>query len=230
MPKEPQDGALDALPEFSQTTGPIRDDLDPAVTTLGDSADPSIPKSPAQPTTPTRNRPGAGAETGHGPTGTTSSPASSEAVDVDGSLEQLGAGLSHLVGLAANKVANRTAMARGHQPSQRWLMTDDEAAAIGGALGRLGANHVPEELESGDAGELLVIGSVAIGYTMRNLAGISAEDMARVQRGEAIDVQPVQPQPQQAPQAAQQPVDPFVPPQDNVAEAATQADPIIAQL
>lgn len=231
MPKESQDETLDGLPQFAETTGPVREP-DPSP-----SADPSTQTSPAQPTTQTRSRRQASAVTDPGPKGTTSSPASSEeSIDVEQSLGELGAGLSHLAGMVANKTVNRAAVAKGRQPSPRWLMTEAEANSIGAALGRIGARQVPSELESGDAGDLLQIGSTAIGYVFRNVAGMSGEDLERAQRGAPIETQATQTQP--APQPAQQPVDPFVPPapapssgaQEELETPATQADPIIAQL
>lgn len=219
MPTENPDEGLDGLPQFQEATTP------PPARTTAPSDAPSTPTSGAQPTTPTRP-PSAGAgETGPEKRATTSSPASSEpSPEVDEALEQLGEGIAHLAGLVANKATKRK--------DDRWLMLPDEAHAIGGALGRIGARQVPAELVDGDGGDLLTIGSVALGYTMRNLAGISADDMERLrlQQGHApeerpIDVQPMQPQPAPPPQQG-----PAAPGAHDVDEPATQASPIIAQL
>jgi hypothetical protein len=219
MPKEIDEEGLDGLPEFQETTDPPG----PLARMTG-SAVPSTQVNEVPPTTPTRP-PSAGAgETGPEKRATTSSPGSSKPdPELEQALEQFGSGVAHLAGMVANKAHCRRIRAL----DEKWIMLEDEASTIGGALARIAGRQVPSELTEGDGGDLLVIGSVALGYTMRNLVGVSQEDIARFERGEM----PIEAR-AQAPAEQPLPADPHSPPAAgaDVEQPATQASSIIAQL
>lgn len=214
-----EDEELEALPQFKTPPNGTRT-TDPPV-------DQSTPTSEAQRTIPTRPSHD-GEKTDPGRKDTSSSPGSSKPdPELQQALEQFGSGVANLAGFVANKAHCK----RARTLDDKWIMLDVEASTIGEALARIAGRQVPKELTEGDGGDLLAIGSVALGYTMRNLVGVSLDDIARFERGEM----PIEAQAQEAPPPAQQapPADPHSPPpapSSDVAPPATQASPIIAQL
>ncbi len=82
-------------------------------------------------------------------------------------LENFSGGLFELAGLAANRVMQR----RTHSNTRLWIVTEEEAEDFGAAAGRILARRVPEELAEGDGADALIMGSVLLGYSMRNVSG-----------------------------------------------------------
>lgn len=78
---------------------------------------------------------------------------------------------------AVGVLANRAYYKRTGERSERWRFTQAEATALGGALGRIAANRLPEQLVEGEGGDLFVIVAVAGGYLVRNAFGISEDEM-----------------------------------------------------
>ena len=90
---------------------------------------------------------------------------------LDDELGALGASLADVAG----RIINRAYRARTKTESRLWLVTDEEAEAFGAAASRIAARRIPDELaEEGDASDALIMGSVALGYALRNFAGEAA--------------------------------------------------------
>jgi hypothetical protein len=90
---------------------------------------------------------------------------------LEGELEELGASILDVAGRALNRIYRR----RTQTSSRLWLATQDETEAFGAAAARIAARHLPDELaEDGDPADGLVLGSVALGYVLRNTAGLEA--------------------------------------------------------
>jgi hypothetical protein len=80
--------------------------------------------------------------------------------------------------LALGIGANRLYRARTGEQTARWMLTEDEAQEIGGALARMAARRVPEQLVEGENGDLLVIAATSLGYVLRNALDLSEELVA----------------------------------------------------
>jgi hypothetical protein len=160
---QPEEGDLGAVPGFRNLSpndpliNPILSDLDPSGTPDQPTTSTQNPPPPDEPTRPPKTPP--------------SSPTSIDP-EVDEALAGLGAGAFHVLGVMVNKAAQR----RNHSNTRLWLATEDEANAFGDALGRIAARRVPEELADGDGADLLVMGSVALGYGIRNGMGVADND------------------------------------------------------
>lgn len=90
---------------------------------------------------------------------------------LDAELEELGASIFDIAGRALNRLYRR----RTQTESRLWLATPEESEAFGAAAARIAERHMPEELaEDGDPADAMVMGSVALGYVLRNTAGEEA--------------------------------------------------------
>lgn len=228
------DEALDGLPEFAPPTGP--NPYEESGRAPSPSDGPSTPTSPHPPTSstpppnpfrePTDQPP---------PRSTSSSTASSD--DVDKAFDQLGSGLATMGGALLNKATQR----KGKAPHDRWLMTEEEANGIGGALGRLAARRVPEELKEGDNAEVLELVTVGGAYIARNAVGLTPTEMATAAHAATSSPRPPAPAPAHPP-AAPQGANPFAPTEapatvvttepspGDLEQAATQASPLVELL
>jgi hypothetical protein len=142
---------LEQIPGFTAPrTMPASDPLDTDLTTMSEGYDdPSTPSSPPQLTTSTQTPgPDAGQDS---PKGNSPSSTASIEPDVGDALGDLGKVAALLVGVGVNKAT--------HQPkdSTKWLMTEEEAETIGGALARMGARRVPEQLVEGEMAEAMAV-------------------------------------------------------------------------
>lgn len=126
---------------------------------------PSEPRSPP----PTEPPPSASEKT--------SSRASTDEAtpDVAGELGGFFASIAKL----ASMLGNRATRAKRKVETDLWLMTDDEAFAIGAPFGRIAARRAPAELVEGDGPDLMAAGAATLGYAAHNLAGMSAADVER---------------------------------------------------
>jgi hypothetical protein len=109
--------------------------------------------------------------------------------------------------LAIGIGANRLYRARTGEQGTRWMLTEEEATEIGGALGRMMTRRLPEGLVTGENGDLLVIAGTAAGYLLRNVLELdeatynAAQDEAR-RLLEDEQLEPRGPVPPPAPPAA----------------------------
>jgi len=94
------------------------------------------------------------------------------------------------LGLAANRLYQR----RTGDRSQRWLFTEEESQALAGAVGRITARRLPEQLVEGEGGDVLLIVGVTGGYLVRNALGVTEAQM-RAAAGEPAPGQPPAPVP-----------------------------------
>jgi hypothetical protein len=83
--------------------------------------------------------------------------------------------------LAIGIGANRLYRARTGEQTSRWMLTEEEASEIGGALGRMMARRLPEGLVTGENGDLLVIAGTAAGYLLRNVLELDEATYAAAQ-------------------------------------------------
>lgn len=180
------DGTLDGLPEFGRPRG--RDPYEEIDPDPSHDADPSTPTSPPPSTSSTRppitDPPTESPSTAKT---TSSSPVSSDVLE---GFEQLGTAVAATSGIALNRLTQR----RGRAPHRRWLMTEDEAKGIGGAMGRLLAKRVPEELVDGDGGEVLELVTVGGAYLVRNALGVTDEEIDAA-NADGVPVSEVRPNP-----------------------------------
>ena len=224
---------LEQIPGFTAPrTMPASDPLDTDLTTMSEGYDdPSTPSSPPQLTTSTQTP---GPDSGQdSPKGNSPSSTASIEPDVGDALGDLGKVAALLVGVGVNKAT--------HQPkdSTKWLMTEEEAETIGGALARMGARRVPEQLVEGENAEILVIGITLVNYGSRNLLDASPEQMAEAMavaqtRGE---LQRTAPPPRETPPPSSPPPPTRpkgalrdLPADYGVAEAAPEPPSVIAQI
>jgi hypothetical protein len=114
-------------------------------------------------------------------------------------LENFSGGVFELAGLAANRVVQR----RTHSNTRLWLVTEEEAEDFGAAAGRILARRVPEELAEGDGADALIMGSVILGYAMRNVTGNVTQPPGE-ELAPGVAYQPPPPAPQPPPRAAEQ--------------------------
>lgn len=150
------------------------------------------------------------------------------AVSLSGELEEelvyLTGGAFETVGAVLNRLERR----RTRSATRMWLVSQEEAERFGTAAGRIAGRHIPDELKQGDGADLVIMGSVALGYVQGNLAG--RDDLERSGQLPA----PVQPPPPVAP-ASPRPVQPpagtpvasVVPAPIEGAEAATPPPPSV---
>lgn len=91
---------------------------------------------------------------------------------------------------------------RRGQPTRRWIVTDEEAEAFAAPAARIAERHLPEELKQGDAKDVVVMGSVAVEYGVRNMADLEAPPPAPAPQPEAHLHEPGPPPPAPAPPLA----------------------------
>ena len=155
------------LPGFSQPQTMPVDPLPPEATVTG----------PTTQSSPTPDRPKVSGPADESappaPSGRTTGTSSTTSSEVDEALAGYGAAGFMLATAAINKAAE----ARTHQPTSRWLATEEETQRFGDALGRIAGRRVPDELtESGDAVDYLIMGEVALSYGLRTVLNLSAEE------------------------------------------------------
>lgn len=115
--------------------------------------------------------------------------------------------------MALGVVVNRGYYRRTGEASRRWLFTEEEATALAGALGRISARRLPEQLVDGEGGDLFVIVGVTGGYLVRNALGITEAQMtaAAAAAGQVPSPDQARPEPVRdptpAPAAAADPVE-----------------------
>jgi hypothetical protein len=162
--------------------------------------------------------------------------------------------------MALGAVVNRAVDRKKPVKTKRWLMAEDEAGAIGSAVGLLATRRIPAELTEGDGEQVLGIAVVLIGYAVRNLLNVSPDELAAASGGGPVPATsypvpvPVAQQPAQGwPTAPEhrvqpQPAAPFPAPPpppapvpvapapriasgfDGIDEPASQASEVVAQL
>lgn len=149
----------------------------------------SISSSPPPP--PTTDRPS--------PSPASSSPASTELANTLGALIASGARVLSML-------PNRAIARRRRLETDLWLMTEEEAIAIGTPLGRIAARKAPAELIDGDGSDVVEAGAALITYAAHNAAGMSAADLERLQRGgPPPQAAPPPPEPSREPEPAPAP-------------------------
>lgn len=130
-------------------------------------------------------------------------------------LENLTGGVFELAGVAINRVVKM----RSRSNTRLWLVTEEEAEDFGTAAARILERRVPEELAEGDGADVLIMGSVLLGYGMRNAAGQAAPVP------EGTEAPPSYAGP---PPASQPPPQSAEPPQAQPSAAASPAAPVRA--
>lgn len=200
-PPASADDELGDLPGFKAPAEPLEEDHPDQATS---PAGPSTTLPPPEETSPPAADPG--------DTRPSSTPVSISA-ELRDELENLTGGAFELAGLAANKFMQR----RTRSNTRLWIVSEDEAEDFGAAAGRILARRVPEELAEGDGADAVIIGSVVLGYAMRNIAGQPAPALP----GEELRVQAP---PQPGPTAQEAPSPPAVAPP---AAPARTGDPVV---
>ena len=167
MPKTTSpDPDLDELPGFAQSEEPPAMDL-PDDELLDESS-----QSQDQPTTSPSPSPPAsepGSSTTPLPSTTTSTEEREPDLELTDGLEYLAGGLFELVGQMLNRMAR---VRRRGQPTSLWIVTDEEAERFAAPIARIADRHLPTELRSGDARDVVIAGSVAMDYGLHNAAGV----------------------------------------------------------
>jgi len=176
---EINDASNDALPQFAPVdpaSQPHRAPETPEAPAPSTPTNP-VPPMPSSPPTPPTYQPATSSteERRSPPSSSDDDEAFELDADLVAGLEQTGVGLAHLAGIGVNKLARRP------QGDHRWFMTEDEAGTIGGALARIAARRIPDELTEGDGEELVTIAGTLVGYGMRNAMGITGEQLAAAQ-------------------------------------------------
>lgn len=197
MPKSPSPQPESAepadLPGFRPSTTP-EEDLHPDETTQSPGPDTTSGQPTEDPSPP------AGAQR---PASERSSPVSISA-ELHDELENLTGGVFELAGVAINRLVK----IRSRSNTRLWLVTEEEAEDFGTAAARILERRVPEELAEGDGADVLIMGSVLLGYGMRNFSGQPAaipagtEDLRDISRAEPAPTTappPRQPPPPQQP-------------------------------
>jgi hypothetical protein len=110
--------------------------------------------------------------------------------------------------MLATAALNKLAEARTKQKTTRWLATQDEVEAFGGAAGRVARRRVPQELldSNENAADFIIMGEVVVTYGARTLLNLSPEEAAQAAQ-EYIEAQArpaPAPGPEEGPQAAAQ--------------------------
>ena len=187
MPSQPKSPRADQadLPGFAPLQG-------------NDQTPPDPPESPTPSTASSRQPPYREPASTVPDSASQPSPISISPEDFEDELTNLGANAFELGGIAINRFMRK----RNRTPlSTLWLATDDEAEAFGGAVSRMALRRVPEELRQGDPADLIVMGSVVVGYAMHNMAGVDGATMEHPQRPGEHSPPPTQAPPPPAPPA-----------------------------
>lgn len=178
MPKNPPHpaGELGALPGFKAAASPEEEEHPDE---LSPSPGPSATSSPpASSPSPSDEESGASTSSGTAftdePPPPPPRPTVSVSAELAAELENFSGGLFELAGLAANRLVR----ARQHSNTRLWLVTEEEAQDFGAAAGRLAARRIPDELKEGDGADVLIMGSVLLGYGTRNVMGVTGPDLA----------------------------------------------------
>lgn len=181
-----------AVPGFRPTTA---EEEDPWEGT-GRERPPSSPPSSSPVQSGTRPQEPSPAE----PTSHRTSTRRSTDPDVDEVLGALAAGTAQVLSVVANKAVRR----RAGVPTTRWLMTEDEAKALGEPLGKMATRKAPDAVTEGDGPDLVAAAAAILIYAARNLAGVSADEFdATVAAARVHDAQhPAEAQPAPAPAPA----------------------------
>jgi hypothetical protein len=171
MPKTTtsHDPDLDELPGFDQADlpDPLEDELLDEPESLQESPAPSTTSpSPSQPL----SAPGSSPTPSRSTKGSTD-PDPDPDLELAEGLEFLAGGLFDLFGQTMNRMAR---VRRRGQPTNRWIATDDEIEKFAEPAARIAERHLPDELKGGDAKDVIVMGSVAVEYGVRNLADLEA--------------------------------------------------------
>lgn len=163
---------LEAVPGFAPVSPDDPAPADPPAPNPPASEDPGTTSTPTTPPPP----PSPSTKPESSPSSTTSTEAG-EPVDVEGAVGQLGEGAAYLLGAGMNKAVK----SRTGKNTRAWLMSEREAAAIGAPLARIALRRVPDEMTVGDAGDGLALAAGLIGYGLRNVFGMSPEQMAALE-------------------------------------------------
>jgi hypothetical protein len=191
IPEEDETADLEGeLPQFAQ---PSPSDLPPARPTPPPSSAAPAP-SQAPPPSPSASPPPGPPRTAGS---TSSSTASFEAVQ--DSLGDLIGGL-FVIGAA---LLNRWEVKRTKHETERWKPLPEEVEAMGEVGERVAMRHLPEELTEGETADALVATAVLLGYTARNVFGVTETELMNGATP-APQRQPPPP-PQQAPPRRQEP-------------------------
>lgn len=159
-----QSDDLDQIPGFRRTESPEEFVHPDSEWSLPPSEDLSTTLPPSSP------RPD---EAGSGKSGPTPSSLGSISEELTDGLGNFGEAIFEVGGTALNKYFNK----RNHTNSTLWLVTDEEAEAFGNAAARIAARKVPEELQEGDPADAIIMASVLVRYGVRNITGLSREEM-----------------------------------------------------
>lgn len=190
-------------------------DVDNGTRPEPESPDPtrSSPSSEAPPTpspTPTSPPPppsGPASTTSPSSTASTSERPDPGAVGISAGVGAVGGEVVDAMALplvqALGVLVNRTYTRRTGDYSPRWLFTADESEALAGALGRITARRLPEQLVEGEGGDVFLIIGVTGGYLVRNAIGITEAQMAAAaaSRDEGPGPAPASPPPPAPPRA-----------------------------
>jgi hypothetical protein len=159
----------DDLPGFGPAQIPEPDDLDEELLEEQFPGQESHPTSTAPSTTsPSQSRPPPAPESREIPSPSTTGSTEHDE-DLAEGLEFLAGGLFELFGQTMNRMAR---VRRRGQRTGRWLVSDDEAEAFAEPVARIAERHLPDELKTGDAKDVVIAGSVALEYGVRNMADL----------------------------------------------------------
>lgn len=223
-PAESNAEGLAEVPGFRQPAspdqGPHPDELSPtpepsATSSRSEAASPSSPTdAPGDPSRSTT----ASTEVPDLPPPPPPAPLSAE---LEEELENLAGGLFELGGMVMNRVSRAR---RPGIPSRLWLVSEQEAEDFGAAAGRIAGRRVPEELKSGDGADVLIMGSVLLGYGMRNVSGVTVPEPAG---GGAGSPTTAEPPPTPPPAAGSVSAPPAAPPPPPHAASSRAGGPVV---
>jgi len=157
---ETTDDVVGALPRFDPGSP-----LDPPSELMEEEV-----ASPPPPTTSPPQPPGSR----DGPSersGTSSTGSSEPPVDLSDAFGELGKGIALVLGLVMNRLHDRMTRRR----SDAWLMTEEEAEAVGGAIGHMASRRVPQEVATGDGADAISGVAALIPWAARNLMPAAGE-------------------------------------------------------
>ena len=167
MPPTPRHApAQDDLPGFAPASHEeeLPGELLPGSPTPSTTSESPSPSAPGSATSPTRT----GSTTGSIEPEPDPEPTPLDPEVADG-LRYLAAGAFDIVG----QLINRAVRIRRRNPADTlWLVAEDEAERFSVLAARIAERHLPEELRSGDAADVIIMGSVGLEYAGHNLAGI----------------------------------------------------------
>lgn len=176
---QPPASELGELPGFRARVAAQEGETEPHPDELSPSPGPSATSPPPATSSPSQPEELPG-DTSRSSTGSIDDdpPPVAISADLATELENFSGGLFELAGLAVNRVAR----ARQKSNTRLWLVTEEEAEDFGAAAGRIAARRIPDELKEGDGADALIIGSVLLGYGMRNVAGVTGPELDQATR------------------------------------------------